>query len=757
MDAFRDSLFIRPVAVDSTRTYDGDPVALAQIQGSYIALQRGEMGKARAPYDTATQLIERVIDEHPDWPYPWYVLGLIQLEMYRAGLLVKPSKYHDLGSSYREAAIRSWAHAVEADSAFLEAETALAHLIVSLGHRTLPQAARTPLEHLRGLSSRPAEVNLALSRLDFDDGAYAAALNDVDMYLRAGGDTGVTQIERARFLMALGRRQDATDSYLAGLGHLSDIGRASYREDIAWIAGADELAKFDSLPPDSAGPWIAQFWRERAALDLREPSDRLAEHLRRWVYVHIHFLLHRPDDVTAFAEGFNQLDQHSIFDAGLVGQVMVEVAGGIPVFRAYRRTQWEVDDRGVIYLRHGEPSTRVGSASGFPNETWAYDLPVGRRVFDFIGSRALGTEAPTTLTAALPLDADILDARSGLDAKYGILAFRIRSAQAAARGNAALVALKDGEPIPESPDEVAAFEKKHPEVRSTAMLPHFEASDLWREVAQNRTAIAAAVTGDGFPQHFRESLHAIVNLYGVGIGAHQGARILAVFAIPAKSLVPVPRTDRGPGVLYPLRFRFAALDRAKGTIRQLDSTHTYLATASLLPKQYLLGEVELLVPPGCYQARLLIAQPHESAGTGAGRDSIPALSDSVSLGLSDIIVGRQGSGLVWRYDGHQIPLNPLSVFPRGGEAELFYEVVGLTAGREYTVTTSLRKLEDRPTDNPLMRMSFDFTAHQSYEQVSRNIDLSHLKPNRYLLVLAVQEVGATRYATRSQRLNIVGD
>ena len=123
---------------------------------------------------------------------------------------------------------------------------------------------------------------------------------------------------------------------------------------------------------------------------------------------------------------------------GAIAEVMTEVAGGIPAFRTYRRTQWELDDRGVMYLRHGEPTKRVSSVAGPPNESWAYDLPEGRRVYHFLGSRALGTQSATTLTASLPLDADMLDARADLDSRYALLADRIQRLEAQARTNQSL-------------------------------------------------------------------------------------------------------------------------------------------------------------------------------------------------------------------------------------------------------------------------------------------------------------------------------
>src|SRR5690606_31344329 len=133
---------------------------------------------------------------------------------------------------------------------------------------------------------------------------------------------GVTQLEQSRTLMALGRPDEAVATYLAGLDGLSLVGSLSYRDDLAWIASVEELRAFDSLPRAELPQFIRRFWRERDVLNLRSPNERLAEHLRRWVYVHEEFLTQRPDDVPAAAEGFGPQDQGSLFEVGAVAQVL---------------------------------------------------------------------------------------------------------------------------------------------------------------------------------------------------------------------------------------------------------------------------------------------------------------------------------------------------------------------------------------------------------------------------------------------------
>jgi len=760
--AYADSL-AAATTVDQVRDLEAARVGgtLGLIRSGLAALRRGELGQDRGPYDQAIQLLERAIDGEGRWPYPWFALGVTQMASYRRAFVVKATNYSPAGASYREAALRSFARAIANDSTFVPAADALAGITLSLGHRLLPKMLAEPLRRVEFVPGTAPQVHLAAANVAFGNQEYERTLEILGDYLRRGGDRGVAGVEQARTLSALKRPEEAAAAYLAGLTGLTETGRLAYREDLGWVAGQDEIDVLDTLALTAVPAWVGQFWRERDALNLRAPNERLIEHLRRWVYAHENFLSHRPDDVPANAEGFGPQDQSSLFEVGAIAEVMTEVAGGIPAFRTYRRTQWELDDRGVMYLRHGEPTKRVSSVAGPPNESWAYDLPEGRRVFHFLGSRALGTQSATTLTASLPLDADMLDARADLDSRYALLADRIQRLEAQARTNQSLNAALAREAGLEAstPGSTVISTGINAQSVNNAIanqsMTRLGADVLWREAARNRGAIAAAVATDGYPQHYKTSLDAIVQVYGVGFGKGETQRILTVFAVPGTRLVPRRRPDGGPGVLYPINFRVIALDRGTGVIRQLDTTRTFLAPDTLRGDQHLSGLLELAVPAGAYQVRALVSQPGQEAGTGVGRDSVRIPADPRDMILSDLILGRTESGLAWSYGGEKIPLNPLNAVPKGNGVELFYEVGGLVAGQKYTVTSTVRKAEDKPTARPQLQVGFDFTASASYERVSRGLGLANLKPGAYVLSVAVAEQGSGRQVRRERALNVL--
>jgi hypothetical protein len=742
--------------------------AVGLVGQALILLHQGEQGESRQPYDAALRRVERALDARSDWPYPWYALGIVRLAMSERGFVVKETPYHPSGTSYRRAAMDAFARAISAEAGFSPAADALAGLVVALGHRLLSRDFVAPLRLAAAAQVDSPVLHLALYRLDYGGARYETARVDIAAYLRSGGDSGLARLEDARALQALGDSAAAVESYLSGLRLAGPAGRAEYRDDFSWIATESELARFDSLPAAAVARWGSQFWLERDALALRRPGERVAEHLRRWAYVHRNYLIHRPEDAPIHAEGITADEERT--SGGNLGVIEAMVLNDLsfttPKFKVYRRRQWEIDDRGVIYLRHGPPTRTAFYPPGPPNLSWQYDLPEGSRVFHFLGSRALGTTAATTLVAALPLEPGMLDSRGNLDPMYTQIASDLQRKLAQMR---TLVT------TPNSGIDTSGYYASRPGSAAASVavatllqpqgggprgsLPPspttFRPEVAYREIQRGRAAIAAGVTTDGFPQHFSHDLGAIVQSYGVGLGPGQHGRILTVFAVPGRDLTPRPRRDGGPGLLYPVALRVVALDRTGGIIRQLDTVRTFLSRDTLRKQQHLTGLIELPVPPGLYQVRTLVTSPGVDAATAAGRDSVAIPPEPEPLALSDLILGREGTGLVWSYAGEQVRLNPLNAYPKGTDADLFYEIGGLVPGETYSVSIAVRRARDKADAKPAFQVGFELTAEGPYQRVTRNLGLANLKPDSYLLVVAVNETGSSREVIRVQALNIL--
>jgi hypothetical protein len=106
-------------------------------------------------------------------------------------------------------------------------------------------------------------------------------------------------------------------------------------------------------PAPLAGAVLGPARRNRA----REPGERLAEHNRRWFHAQ---------------RSFRLVSRHRHYD----------------ITEVFRSGQAEFDDRGVIYLRHGEPDQRASYPSDLsrvqPNQSWLYRRADGDVVFHFV-------------------------------------------------------------------------------------------------------------------------------------------------------------------------------------------------------------------------------------------------------------------------------------------------------------------------------------------------------------------------------------
>ncbi len=762
LDWLRDSLE-RPVYADSLLALPGKASDrdIQWLREGMALLARGKVEPSRGSYDEALRRVERALDHHSEWPYAWYALGLIRLAMSERRFVVKATPYHGAGISYRRAAMDAFARAIRADSSFVTASAALGSLIAAQGHRRLEQDFAEPMLRALGADGAPAVVSLARFRLEFGAGHYQAALEQIADFEHRGGDKGTAGLERARAFSALGQTTEAVREYLQGVEAMESDGRSEFRADLAWVAADSELVAFDSLPLPALKRWIASFWRERDALAVRRPNERLAEHLRRWVFVHQHYLIHRPDDAPIHAEGMTLAEQTNSGENFRVVEALVlnDLNVSTPNFKAYRRAQWEVDDRGVIYLRHGPPTRVAIDPSGPPNESWQYDMPEGSRIFHFLGSRALGTAAATTLVAALPLTARMLDSRGGLDARYSAIAADLQNRISQMRTELLLAGIDTSGPSGARTGSAATsvalsalLDSK--QARSVHVSP-FHPEVAYREIARGREAIAVGVTTDGFPLRYKEDLGATLQAYGVGFAESESPRVLAVFAVPGVRLTPRLRPDGGPGVLYSIQIRLIALDRAHGTVRQIDTTRTFRTPTPLGKGEFITGLLEMPIPPGHFQVRALVTAPGIDAATAEARDSVMIPTSRSALVLSDLVLGLRSSGLRWSYEGQEVYLNPLNAFPMGGDVELFHEVGGLRLGKEYQVTTSVRKAGARPQDKPAVQSSFTLAATGPYQQVTRGVGLANLKPGAYLLEVTVRETGTEREVTRRRALNIL--
>jgi GWxTD domain-containing protein len=696
---------------------------LVHLRLGFIGYRLGEVTGGKSHYDDAAGEFEWAAELRPDWPYPWYGLGLAELALGESSVLAIESIRQMLGKDYLSKAARAFAHATEVDPSF-------AFAVVDLANTALAQRIRPRLDvalsavRLAAASpaGRHADVQLVRGRVEREAGEADSALAGFRAYLAVGGDTGVGMLELARTYYFARRASDGWSAYLAGArGATSASALTLYRSDLSWIADSAELGAFDALPdPPARARWLEAFWTRRDVVEARDVGERLAEHYRRWFYAR---------------RSFRLVSRHRHYD----------------ITEVYRAKQVEFDDRGVIYLRHGEPDRRarfvcqeVEQANGegcAANESWLYrreEKEGGDLVFHFAAR------------------GDVQDYKL-IESLVDALGFR-RGVQAGAYSDPQVSELYA------SRDEFGAL---YARVAHSLNAP---ASALAEDRAHGRRSIAVGTTSDSYVQRFEQPLDVVASEFVVGTGAESGGggqMLHVVFAVPGDRLTGEPAQGSGGGFLYALHLRVVVSDSGDHIVARLDTLRIFGARQPLRAPAYLTGRLALPVPAGRYRYRLLVTTPDGGAGDLVRLDSLDVRAlGGAGFAVSDVVVGREGSGLVWISAGADtVPLNPLSRFPEGSAAALYYEVYGLARGAPYHTVVRLEREGRRSIFGAIrglfgggraaVLLEFDATSEGRVTRVHREVALEGVANGSYRLTVVISDPASGVSATRTRRFQVV--
>ncbi|MCX6143296.1 MAG: GWxTD domain-containing protein [Ignavibacteriales bacterium] len=165
--------------------------------------------------------------------------------------------------------------------------------------------------------------------------------------------------------------EDAEQYVLEAISLIQTMGDADLVfEDIKYIITDDELHRYQSLTnPTEAKKFFAAFWAKRNPHAAANTNARIGEHCRRLAYAEEHF----------------QQFGRKTYSQGSGDTWMLNFP------ESYYLNE-ELNDKGLIYLHHGEPDRKITTSSlpndrrMQPNESWLYqatgDYP--EMLFDFV-------------------------------------------------------------------------------------------------------------------------------------------------------------------------------------------------------------------------------------------------------------------------------------------------------------------------------------------------------------------------------------
>ena len=674
--------------------------AMLHLRLGLLSLRLGEMG-GHSHYDDAASEFQWAIDLQPSWPYAWYGMGLAEYGVGDSQVSFITGLKTMLGKDALTRSAIAFAKSAEVDPSF-------ARGLVDLANTALRQRVNiklgVALDALRRAGQTTAgsdpEVLLARGRVEREVGDGDSALVAFKGYLQYGPNRSLGLLELARTQFLLGRF-DGVTPYFEGAGYDDSVAIAGYRADLGTIASDSVLREFDHQRGAHRVAYLKRFWAERDRTELRADGERLREHYRRLFYARKNFQLAATN-------------RH--YD----------------IVERYRSGSPDFDDRGVIYIRHGEPSTRATyAAPGLePNESWRYARADGDLIFHFIARE------------------DVQDFKL-VESLFDVLGFSdaVKLQGQATADNAVAEQL------------MISREQLSPIYRRLQGAGHMSTGRYQTEERQaGQESIAVGTTSDSYELRFPQKLKAKSEVLAVGRDS-SGPQVQIAYAISGSSLEPVTVTR---GYLYTVRLRFVATNDRGQVVSALDTTRHFVAPSPVPPNEHLVGRVGATVARGALQYRLAIQQG-EGAGITLPRDTIrvgpPAPS---ALGLSDLVLGSQSANLAWRRTADDTVLfNPLRTYRRGDQMELYYEIDGLRP-TPYTVELAVKK---KGSGGGLFRKIFGgggaairlkFQEQATTTQVSthRSLKLNRLKPGNYTLELTVVDA-AGRKDRRSQDFQVV--
>lgn len=727
----------------------GDP-SLQRLCDALIATRRAELLTDKGEATKGRDVLERVVGERPEWPVAWYGLGVARLQVARTGGLARSGALHPIGVSNEAGAGYALVRALELDSTFVLAAEALA--LASLPREGASRVAErlAMLERVEHLLSSAARYQAGVVAVTAKNGPAAVRFL-TPIQGTASQPNGLASLVLARARYQAGIPAAGRAALLAGAGDSSAASRAAYRKELAWVAEPEELAAWDSLPPASASAWLADFWARRDVRDARPDGSRLVEHYTRLEYAFDVFQRVVPqvgvqkNAGMAFAMDYD-VDDEMLRAALMAVNTPAENEGLIVLqrfasdalgmgpnspFRTFRTTQTLIDDRGVIWIRHGKPTKVARTSDGVALEAWRYDRPEGSLVLhfreeSFDGQAGASVLVPSLITAN-PLQREQLCA---VDQSLCTMNADPRSGQRIMGEG-----MGDYNP-PWNANPSFDRLRNDAKVTTTAKIQRLHRNGV--------EAMTEATTTDDFARPFTRSFAPIVQVYGLDRASGGAGRAVVAFAIPGSQLDFTTPPEAGGRAVYPVRVELLLARRSDGARFDLDTLRRFATAAPLTGEQYLTGLVELPVPAGRYVATVVLSQGELGSIARLGEVRIPDARGALSV--SDLVLGREGSGVRWQSGATAVPLHPLNAYPKGGTAEVYYQLAGLRDGTRYTSRIELFGAEDDAKKPARLSIDFETTATTERIEVARSLGLQNLAPGRYRVRLTVRGGGDTTTA-----------
>jgi len=637
---------------------------------------------------------------------------------------------------------KAWHDALDLRPQLPEPALELARIAVEDGRRSELLAAREILLSLDSTSHGAGDVQLASGEIAVRLGDFALAREHSLRAEALGGDRGKSFRLRAEAMCCLGpvAAESPESVWVAGVLASGAGALHRYYQDVVGVMTDDEMRTWAHENGEGRRRLLGRFWAKRSARGALGTADRVREHYRR---LHV-------------------ANQNYRRTGGRGG-----APDGAIVTNADRRLKTPYDDRGVIYLLHGEPNEIISTPGQnlLPNESWIYrdgdaetfvlhfvlasNYPDYRLVDDLFaavkgieGSLRGSGRARVLLTIASDRVGgeeliSLFSSRAAADPRYGSIAAEIDRLYTTVRADGGIAAQQ----LVAGMASDAGLLSKEKRAEAELMLGYDSFLPRYQTTLEAEAAVYSFRGQSGLPEL---TVVAIADASGLStqvLGGSRAAVLNARLTLADSVAEEVLQVDTAVAVALPDWLPQNAVIPLIVTRRFLDSAH------------------------GTF--RVTLSDAGEASRGALIKGGLPYRRYSVEgLTISDVVVASDSGGS-WNREGVSLKLALGDQVAADQEFLTYFEVYGLGPDRGYEVeveveegraTGLLSRIHGAFSRPDGLRLRFEGVSEPGVGNVVRKLYRirSSLQPGRYRLYVRVTDSVSGASAEVGRRLVVTG-
>jgi hypothetical protein len=579
------------------------------------------------------------------------------------------------------------------DAAGLE----LANVAIASRHGPTVELALDALREITGNGGTPAHWRL-IADLYFIEQKYDSAIAS-GMHAFERGDSTAMHATAVARLMVDADTAAAARAYFAGLE--ASAAMQLYYDDISYLLLPSDTLEWSALDASKKADWIRQQWEWRATTSGQSVAARLKEHFVRLAYAMEHY------------------PRMSFSGPPAISGVV----------RDGSTRKMSIDDRGLIYVRHGEPDRIIRMGIGSADDTrsaWGYrSIGTGGALFEFSRNDcSTGASGPSCvpvadyfMSAPLPCGLGDKPDRTYLDYAQEIMPYAPALAGSFVGCWSAMT------------------------TGNSLALDGQRGRDAQNRMTSLQEGLVALKTETA--RTIEEPISALMRTYAMR--DRSNTVLVAAAMLDGSMIKPAEGT-----LNYGLEFRLSVEHPETRTAEKVDTTLTFTTPAPMTPGQVASVRITSIAAPAADATVRFTVRNANDPSQGqiiTTARAIPDLSGD-RFALSDLVVAAPVDGTWVRGNVRLAPL-PSHEVAEGEPFRLFHEIYGaadgdsvsvqitIAPGESESVLSSIRSLVQRRSAQQLTfsdRLDVDAVGTA---RLSREV-ATDLEPGRYVIIVNVR-------------------